>query len=151
MSILTRTLAALSLTAMSAGAAQAEYIETESPHSVEVTIDKLETAVKNAGATIFARVDHAGGAANVDMEMAPAELLIFGNPKLGTPAMQDDIRAGVQLPLRVLAYEDGSGQVFVTYEAPADMLGDLEVPGDAQYVAMMTGALEKLTGAAVAE
>ncbi|QFS84087.1 camphor resistance protein CrcB [Roseivivax sp. THAF40] len=151
MSILTRTFAVLSVTALSTGAAWAEYIETESPHSVEVTIDKLETAVKNAGATIFARVDHAGGAANVDMEMAPAELLIFGNPKLGTPAMQDDIRAGVQLPLRVLAYEDASGQVFVTYENPADMLGDLEVPEDAQYVTMMTGALEKLTGAAVAE
>ncbi|SIS97815.1 Uncharacterized conserved protein, DUF302 family [Roseivivax lentus] len=144
-------LAALSLIVLSAGAAQADYIETPSPHSVEVTIDKLETAVKNAGATIFARVDHAGGAANVEMELAPAELLIFGNPKLGTPALQDDIRAGVHLPLRVLAYEDAAGQVWVAYESPEAMLDGLQVPGDAPYLAMMSGALDKLTGAAVAE
>ena len=146
-----RNAAAFSLITLVPGVAQAEYIEVESPHSVEVTIDKLETAVKNAGATIFARVDHAGGAANVGMELAPAELLIFGNPKLGTPAMQDDMRAGVLLPLRVLAYEDAEGQVRVSYEAPADMLSELDIAPDAPYLAMMTGALDKLTGAAVAE
>ncbi|MHA6325148.1 DUF302 domain-containing protein [Roseivivax sp. CAU 1753] len=144
-------LAAISLIALTAGSAQADYIRTQSAHSVEITIDKLETAVKNAGASIFARVDHAGGAAKVDMALAPAELLIFGNPKLGTPAMQDDIRAGTLLPLRVLAYEDADGQVWVTYQDPSDMFADLEIAPDAPYLGMMTGALEKLTGAATAD
>lgn len=129
----------------------ADLIRKTSPHSVAVTMDKLEAAVNGAGATVFARVDHAAGAAKVDLELAPAQLLIFGNPKLGTPVMQADISAGLDLPLRVLVSEDASGAVHVTYRAPATLAADHAVPADAPVLKVITGALDKLTGAAIAE
>lgn len=141
--------AALSLTALPLWAA--DLVHKTSPHSVTETMDRLVAAVEDAGATVFARVDHAAGAANVDMELRPTELLIFGNPKLGTPAMQDGQTAGLDLPLRVLAYADGEGVVHVTYHAPATLAETHGLPSDAKYIQMMTGALDKLTGAAVAE
>lgn len=128
--------------------AMAEIVKVPASGSVVDTMDALETAVGNAGATVFARVDHGGGAASVDMELGASQLLVFGNPKLGTPAMQDDPLAGLVLPLRVLVYEDGDGSVWLAYEAPADMLGDLGIPGDTPYIGMMAGALDKLTAAA---
>ena len=128
----------------------ADIIEKTSPHSVSVTVDRLAAAVEGAGATVFARVDHGAGAASVDMELPAAELLIFGNPKLGTPAMQDGITAGLDLPLRVLTYADGQGIVHVAYHDPASLAITHSLPADAKYIQMMTGALDKLTSKAVA-
>ena len=128
----------------------ADMIEKISPHSVSDTMDRLSGAVEGAGATVFARVDHGAGAASVDMELAPAQLLIFGNPKLGTPAMQDGITAGLDLPLRVLAYSDNEGVVRIVYHDPASLAATHGLPADAKYIKMMTGALDKLTGVAVA-
>jgi len=130
--------------------AAAEMIQKTSPHSVSVTIDRLVAAVEGAGATVFARVDHAAGAAKVDMDLRPTQLLIFGNPKLGTPAMLDGQTAGLDLPLRVLAHADGEGVVRVTYHAPATLAANHGLPADAKYIQMMTGALDKLTSKAVA-
>ena len=127
-----------------------DLIEKTSPHAVGFTMDRLETAVKGAGATVFARVDHAAGAASVDLELAPSQVLIFGNPKLGTPAMQGGATAGLDLPLRVLAYEDDAGVVHVVYHDPATLAATHGLPADAKYIQMMTGALDKLTSAAVA-
>lgn len=127
----------------------ADMITKTSPHSVSVTLDRLSAAVEGAGATVFARIDHAGGAAKIDMELRPTELLIFGNPKLGTPAMLDGQTAGLDLPLRVLAYADAEGVVHVTYHAPATMAATHGLPADAKYIQMMTGALDKLTSKAV--
>lgn len=116
---------------------------------VAATMDALVAAVEGAGATIFARIDHAGGAEGAGMELAPSQVLIFGNPKLGTPAMQDDPLAGLFLPLKVLVYQDGSGQVWLAYEDPKEMFEDLGgIAPDAAYVQKMTGALGKLTGKA---
>ena len=126
-------------------------IHKVSPHSVSETIDRLSAAVEDAGATVFARVDHAAGADTVEMELRPTELLIFGNPKLGTPAMQDNQTAGLDLPLRVLAYADGEGVVHVVYHDPAQLAGLHGLPEDAAYIKTMTGALDKMTGQAVAE
>lgn len=142
-------LAATAATTLALPAA-AEMIEKVSPHSVAVTMDRLVSAVEGAGATVFARVDHAAGAAKVDMELRPTQLLIFGNPKLGTPAMLDGQTAGLDLPLRVLAYADGEGVVRVTYHSPASLAQTHGLPGDAKYIQMMTGALGKLTDKAIA-
>ena len=139
--------AILSLIALP-GFAGEGIIKVKAAGDVASTMDALEAAVTGAGATVFARVDHAGGAEKVGLELAPEQLLIFGNPKLGTPAMQDDAMAGLYLPLKVLVYQDDDGQTWLAYEAPAEMLGDLDVPEDAAYVKKMTGALAKLTGKA---
>ena len=146
----TRLLAAAAVSAALALPAAAEVIHKMSPHSVSDTMDRLAAAVEAAGATVFARVDHAGGAAKVDMELRPTELLIFGNPKLGTPAMLDAQIAGLDLPLRVLAYADAEGMVHVTYHDPATLAATHGLPADAKYIQMMTGALDKLTSKAVA-
>ena len=125
-------------------------IEKTSPHSVAVTLDRLVAAVEGAEATVFARVDHAAGAAKVDQELRPTVVLIFGNPKLGTPAMQDGLTAGLDLPLRVLAFADAEGVVHLTYHDPAMLAETHGLPADAKYIKMMTGALDKLTSKAVA-
>ncbi len=140
---------ALAVTTFLGVPALAEIVQQPASGSVSEVADRLEAAVTNAGATIFARVDHGAGAQSVDMDLAPAQLLIFGNPKLGTPAMQADPRAGLYLPLRVLVYEDAGGQVQVVYEEPGAMLGDLDVPGDAEFIGKMSGALQNLTGKAI--
>ncbi|ATG38963.1 DUF302 domain-containing protein [Phaeobacter piscinae] len=134
---------------MSALPAAADLIKIPSQKPVADTMDALQAAVEGAGATVFARVDHAAGAQKVDLSLGDAQLLIFGNPKLGTPVMQADPRAGLFLPLKILAYQDAEGQVWLTYEDPAEMLSALDVPADAEAVAKMQGALGKLTGAAV--
>ncbi len=125
-----------------------EIVRLKAGGDVSGTMDALEAAVTGAGATVFARIDHAGGAARAEMDLAPGQVLIFGNPKLGTPAMQDDPLAGLYLPLRVLVYEDGDGQTWLAYQDPAAMLADLDVPDGAVYVAKMTGALASVTGKA---
>jgi uncharacterized protein (DUF302 family) len=131
--------------------ASEDIVRVESSRDVGATADALEAAVEAAGATVFARVDHAAGADGAGMELAPAQLVVFGNPRLGTPAMQDDPLAGLYLPMRVLVYEDAAGQVRLAYEDPAEMFEDLAIAGDAGYVAKMTGALDKLTGKAAGD
>ena len=139
------------LTAMIATSAQADMISKTSPHSVDATLDRLEDAVNGAGATVFARVDHAAGATNVDMDLRPTALLIFGNPMLGTPAMQDAQTAGLDRPLRVLPYADSEGVVPLVYHDPADLAEAHGFPAEAPYLTKMTGALDKLTSKAIAE
>ena len=143
-------LAGIAAFALSTGFAQAEMVRLSSPHSVDTTIDRLESAVEAAGAKVFARIDHAAGAKSVDAELRPTTLLIFGNPKLGTPALQGAQTMGLDLPLRALAYEDESGAVTLVYQDPADLAAEHGLPQDAPVVAKMTGALQKLTGKAVA-
>ena len=129
-----------------------EIEQVKSAHDVPTTMDALEAAVTGAGATVFARVDHAGGAQKVGLEIAPSQLLIFGNPKLGTPAMQDDAIAGLFLPLKVLVHEDAAGDVWLSYEVPAVTLGKLDgVSTEAEYLAKMAGALGKLTAKAAGQ
>lgn len=127
--------------------ASADLVTVNTEKSVAEAMDALEAAVTGAGATVFARVDHQKGAASVDLEMPAAQTLIFGNPKLGTPAMQADLRASLYLPLKVAIYETDGGAV-ITYENPADMFAGLEIAADAKVVQMMTGALGNLTGKA---
>ncbi|MEJ6389126.1 DUF302 domain-containing protein [Gymnodinialimonas ulvae] len=127
-----------------------DFMERQSADGVAETMDRLVAAVEGAGATVFARVNHGGGAASVDMELVDAELLVFGNPMLGTPALQDDIRAGLQLPLRVLVHGADTGSVIV-WETPESMFSGLEIGAEAPYLARMNGALGNLTAAAAGE
>ncbi len=143
-----RKMTLIATLAASPAFASDDILRVAAEGDVSAVMDRLETAVTGAGATVFARVDHGQGAASVEMELADAELLIFGNPRLGTPAMQADIHAGIFLPLRVLVYADAEGQTWLAYEAPREMLGDLAIPADAPFLGVMEGALQNLTGAA---
>lgn len=143
-----KTLMIMAWAALAAGPALAADVMTvAATGKVAEVMDRLEAAVTGAGATVFARVDHGAGADSVGMPIGASELLIFGNPALGTPVMVADPLAGLYLPLKVLVYEDGDG-VWLAYEPPAESFEDLAVPRDAEAVAKMAGALAKLTAAA---
>jgi len=81
-------------------------------------MERLEAAVKAKGLTVFARIDHAAGAAEVGLSLRPTELLIFGNAKGGTPLMQSDQTVGIDLPLKVLVWQDTSGDTLLSYNDP---------------------------------
>lgn len=116
--------------------------------SVPETMEALVAAVEGAGATVFARVDHAAGAASVGMQMAPAEALIFGNPQVGTPVMVDDIRAAAVLPLQIAVVTMPDGTTQMVWQDAADILAGLGLPADAAYVGQIDMALGNLTAKA---
>ena len=93
-------------------------IVVKSPHNPKDTMDRLEAVVKQKGLTIFARIDHGAGAAKVGKRLRSTELLIFGNPQGGTPFMECSQTVGIDLPLKVLVWEDASGQVWLGYNDP---------------------------------
>ena len=128
--------------------AQAEMITKKSAHSVAVTMDRLEVAAKEKGAAIVARVNHAAAAAKVDMPLRPTEVLLFGNPKLGTPLMQSNQQAGFDLPLKVVAWEDAAGTVWVGYNAPADLAAQYAINDRGETVQKMTAVLDQITAEA---
>jgi uncharacterized protein (DUF302 family) len=94
-------------------------IAVASSFSVRETVERLIAAVTSRGMTVFARIDHAAGAATVGMPLRPTELVIFGHPKGGTPLMQERQTAGIDLPLKALAWEDADGRVWLTCNAAA--------------------------------
>jgi uncharacterized protein (DUF302 family) len=89
-----------------------------SKHSVKVTIDRLAAAVTANGGSVFARIDHAAGAVQAGLTLRPTELLIFGNAKAGTPLMQINQAVGIDLPLKMLSWQDETGQVLLGYNQP---------------------------------
>jgi uncharacterized protein (DUF302 family) len=115
------------------------------------TMNRLETEVKAKGMTVFARIDHAAGAAAVGLRLRPTEVLIFGNAKGGTPLIQAAQTIGIDLPLKALVWQDGSGDTWLSYNDPSWFakrhgLGrEVEATIDA-----MTGALEAIARAAAA-
>jgi len=82
------------------------------------TMDRLEAAIKAKGMTVFARIDHAAGAAAVGLPLRATEVLIFGNAKAGTPLMQADQTIGIDLPLKVLVHQDAEGKTWLSYNDP---------------------------------
>lgn len=149
-----KLLSVLLLCAMSSFAVAADengLISKPSTHSVKVTLDRLEALLKKKGITVVARWSHDAGAKKVDMKLRPTELLIFGNPKLGTPLMQSDQRMGIELPMKALAWEDKKGQVWLSYNDPAHMSGRFGVKDCPAVIKKMSGALGKLTSKAAAK
>ena len=144
-------LAGLALFFAFATAAQADghIVVKQSNHSVAKTLDRLAEILKSKGATVFARVDHAAGAKKIGTDMKPTQLLIFGNPKLGTPLMQAERKIGLDLPMKALAWEDDAGKVWLAYGAPADLKTRYQVLGQDKVFGKMTGVLGKLTDAAI--
>lgn len=89
-----------------------------SEHSVSTTLDNLETMLTSKGMNIFARVDHGAGAQKVGKNLQPTQLLIFGNPKIGTPLMQCQRSIAIDLPQKMLAWQDSDGKVRLSYNDP---------------------------------
>jgi uncharacterized protein (DUF302 family) len=89
-----------------------------SPHSVPQTMERLESLLKERGIMIFARIDFSGDAARAGLTMQPEQMLIFGNPKAGTPLMQSVPAAGLDLPLKALVWEDAAGHTQIAYNDP---------------------------------
>jgi uncharacterized protein (DUF302 family) len=129
-------------------AAASGLITKRSPYSVLETVDRLARAAKERDLVVIARVDHAGAAQKVGLTLRPTQLLIFGNPKAGTPLMQSAQSAGIDLPLKALAWEDEMGQVWLAYNDPAWLAERHGVKDRAEIVKAMTAALEALTDAA---
>jgi uncharacterized protein (DUF302 family) len=127
-----------------------DLVTIQSRHSVTATIDRLEAALKAGGVTVFARIDHAAGATQVGMELRPTEVLIFGNPRAGTPLMQAAQTSGIDLPLKVLAWQDPGGSAWLTYNDPAWLAARHGIDAGASVHAL-TATLERLVAAATGE
>jgi uncharacterized protein (DUF302 family) len=93
-------------------------IEFRSPFDVSTTIDKIRAALDSHGITVFAQIDFSGDAARAGLSMPAEQMLIFGNPKGGTPLMQQEPRAGLDLPLKALVWDDGQGASWIACNAP---------------------------------
>lgn len=118
--------------------------------NVSETVEAFKKVLENKGATVFAIVDHAKGAEKVDLDLSPAKLVIFGNPKIGTPLMQAAPTMGLDLPLRVLFYEDEDGKTQIVYHDLDAVAAGHGVPADHPALMKAKGAMKNLT-AAVAE
>jgi uncharacterized protein (DUF302 family) len=94
-------------------------INIPSNHSVEGTVEKLKAILQSKGITIFVLIDHSGEAIKAGMKMPPTKLLVFGNPKAGTPVMLAAPSSAIDLPLKILIWEDAQGKAWVTYNSPA--------------------------------
>ncbi|MER9893057.1 DUF302 domain-containing protein [Mesorhizobium sp. M0119] len=124
-------------------------ITVQSSFGVAETIDRLVETVERAGLLVFARIDHAAGARSVETSLRPTQLLIFGNPKGGTPLMQDRQPAGIDLPVKALAWEDEQGKVWLSYN-DAHWMADRHGLGDASRnaVAAIAAGMDKVIAAA---
>jgi uncharacterized protein (DUF302 family)/uncharacterized membrane protein YidH (DUF202 family) len=126
-------------------AATKGIVDRPSNHSVEQTVERLKNILQSKGATLFALIDHSGEAEKVGMKMPPTKLLIFGNPKAGTPLMLAAPSSAIDLPLKILVWEDAKGKVWVSYNSPAYLLERHGLPHD---LLQNIGVAETLAAAA---
>jgi len=103
-------------------------IDILSNHSVDETVERLRAALAAKGVTLFALVDHSGEAAKAGLAMPPTKLLIFGSPKAGTPVMLAAPRIAIDLPLKILVWQDAAGKVWLSYNAPGFLRDRHNVP-----------------------
>ncbi len=127
-------------------------IAVASPYGVSETMDLLSTELSDRGATIFARIDHAAGASSINEVLPATETLIFGNPMLGTALIQSEPNIALDLPLRVLAHEGGTGGgSTLTYLAPAVLAARYDIVDQANQIERISAILEAVIAATVAE
>jgi uncharacterized protein (DUF302 family) len=118
-SMFPRALALAALAVALRATAADGLVAVKSAHPPKATLDRFEATAKERGLMVFARIDHAAGAQRVGKTLRPTELLIFGNPQGGTPLMECAQSAGIDLPLKALAWEDAQGQSWLGYNDPA--------------------------------
>ncbi|WP_426416494.1 DUF302 domain-containing protein [Aestuariirhabdus sp. LZHN29] len=133
---------------LTAVAADDGLVWVRSAHSVASTSQRLQAMFANKGVTLFARIDHAKGARSVGSDMPPTELLIFGNPKLGSPLMACQPSVAIDLPQKMLISEDAKGQVWISYNAPAYLAQRHQIKECDPVLAKITGILARFARAA---
>jgi uncharacterized protein (DUF302 family) len=116
-------------------------VTCSSDFSAKETMDRLAAAVSRHGMSVFARIDHAAGAADVDMKLRPTELLIFGSPRGGTPLMQLNQLMGIDLPLKALVWDDEAGNTWVGYNDPHWLAARHEIASMDHLIDAMASAL----------
>jgi uncharacterized protein (DUF302 family) len=104
-------------------------------------MDRLEAEIRSQGMIVFARIDHAAGAAEVELTLPPTELIIFGNARGGTPLMQSAQTAGIDLPLKALIWEDAAGRTWLSYNEPGWIAQRHNIANAESVVTKLTGAL----------
>lgn len=120
-------------------------VTKKSAYSVKETLDRLENILKKKGITVALRWSHSDNGNKVGIPLRPTELLIFGNPKLGTNFFTSKQTSGIDLPMKALAWEDEKGQVWLTYNDPAYIAKRHGINDRDKVKMKMTGALDKLT------
>jgi uncharacterized protein (DUF302 family) len=121
-------------------------ITLQSKFGFAATLERLVTTLEGQGVTIFARIDHAAGAASVDRPLRPTTLVVFGNPAAGTALMQDKQTAGIDLPLKALVWQDADGAIKLSYNDPAWIAARHGLSHDTDLAVVgMTAVLSALT------
>ncbi|TMC54398.1 MAG: DUF302 domain-containing protein [Chloroflexi bacterium] len=120
-------------------------VDRVSNHSVDQTVDRLKGILRSRGLNLFAQVDHSGEAEKVGLKMPPTKLLIFGSPKAGTPLMLAAPSVAIDLPLKILVWQDGEGKVWLSYNSPEYLR---ERHGFAAELLQSISAVESLAAAA---
>jgi uncharacterized protein (DUF302 family) len=144
-----RIFAAALLLLLSATSALSEkLVALESKYDVKETLDRLAAELDKRGIKVAARIDHAAGAKAVGMELPPTEVLMFGNPRLGTPLMQSAPAIGIDLPMKVLAWQDKAGKVWIGYTAPETLKARHDISDRDEVFRLMAAALDGLAKSA---
>ena len=125
-------------------------VTVPSAHDVASTVERLKALLAQKGIELFAHVDHAAGAEKVGLSLRPTQVLIFGNPKAGTPLMQSRQSIGLDLPLRVLVWEDEEGKPWLTYRRVEELARRHHVTDSGEAVKALDAGLDGLARAAAA-
>ncbi len=123
-------------------------VNVKSNHTVQKTADKLEAILKEKGMTVFTRINHTAGAEKVSKKLRPTEVVIFGNPKVGTPLMQCAQTVAIDLPQKMLIWQDAAGATWLTYNDPSYLMQRHKIKGCDPVIKKVTGALSKFANAA---
>lgn len=121
-------------------------IDRPSNHSVDETVTRLKNILQAKEVTLFALVDHSGEAEKIGMKMPPTKLLIFGSPKAGTPLMLASPSIAIDLPLKILVWEDGNSKVWISYNSPEYLRERHTLPQDLLQNISVVGMLAEKAG-----
>ena len=133
---------------VSTAAAGDGLISVKSAHDVKATADRLENNLKQKGMNVFIRINHAAGARKVGKDLRPTELIVFGNPKVGTPLMQCNQSVAIDLPQKALIWQDDKEQVWLTYNDPNYLLQRHELDQCTEVIKKVAKALGNFAKAA---
>jgi uncharacterized protein (DUF302 family) len=119
-------------------------VDVPSKHSVDETVDRVKNILQSKGIALFCLIDHSGEAAKVGLKMPPTKLLIFGSPKAGTPLMLASPSIAIDLPLKILVWQDAEGKVWVSYNSPEYLQQRHNLPQNlVQNIAVVAALAEK--------